>query len=97
MKGSYQKVITPLYVINIIFQAFITLISPIAIMLGLAYLSVKYLNFGPWIYVVLILLGVFSGLYSMVVFILNASRALESIENQNKRRKGECKKENEHK
>ena len=90
MKGSYQKVITPLYVINIFFQAFITLISPIAIMLGLAYLSVKYLNFGAWIYVVLILLGVFSGLYSMVVFIINSSRALEALEKQHKLKKGEA-------
>lgn len=89
MKGSYTKIFTPLYLINIIFQAFITLISPIAIMLGIAYLLSTYLSVGSWIYVVLILLGVFSGLYSMVVFILNASRALEALEKQNKRSKGE--------
>ncbi|MBQ9071080.1 MAG: AtpZ/AtpI family protein [Clostridia bacterium] len=94
MKNSYKKIITPLYIVNIVIQAFITLISPIVIMLILAYLAVKHLGIGSWIYVVLILLGVFSGLYSMVVFILTASRSLEAIDNQNNQ-KGEKRKQNE--
>ncbi|MBQ8380450.1 MAG: hypothetical protein IJY18_01005 [Clostridia bacterium] len=52
-------------------------------MILFAWLLVKYASVGTWIYVVFIMLGVFSGLYSMVVFILRAQRALEAIEKQN--------------
>ena len=90
MKNQYQKIITPIYVINIVFQAFISLLSPIGIMFLLSYLLNRYLSVGDWIYVVLIILGVFSGLYSMVVFIIRAFSALEAIEKQNsKKRKKE--------
>lgn len=87
MKKNYQKLITPLYVINIVFQALITLLSPIAIMLLFAWLLVTKLSVGAWIYVAFIMMGVFSGLYSMVVFILGACRALEAIEKQNSDKK----------
>ena len=80
MNNGYKKIISPLYVINILIQAIISLISPIAIMFLFAWLLVNYASVGTWIYVVFILLGVFSGLYSMVVFILRASRALDAIE-----------------
>lgn len=92
MKNSYQKILTPIYVFNIVFQAILSLLSPIAIMLLLAWLLVTKLSVGTWIYVVLIMLGVFSGLYSMVVFIIRACRALETIEKQNKE-KGKKKEE----
>ena len=87
MKNGYRGLITPLYVINIVFQSLLSLLSPVAIMLIGAYLLNTYAEVGPWIYVVLIMLGVFSGLYSMVVFILRAFRALDAIE------KGRLKKE----
>lgn len=87
MKKSYQNLITPLYVINIVFQALITLLSPVAILFFFAWLLVTKLAVGSWIYVVFIMIGVFSGLYSMVVFIINASRALEAIEKQNSDKK----------
>ena len=82
MKKSYKKLITPIYVINIVFQAILSLLSPVAVMFLLAWLLVTKLAAGGWVYVVFIMLGVFAGLYSMVVFILNASRALEAIEKQ---------------
>ena len=88
MKNSYQKIITPLYIINIVFQAIVTLLSPIAIMFFLAWLLVTKLSVGTWIYVALIMLGVFSGLYSMVVFVLNAMRSLDAIEKQHSDKKG---------
>lgn len=84
MKNGYRKFITPLYVINITVQALISLISPILLMLLFAYLLTAYASAGGWVYVVFIMLGVFSGLYSMVVFILRAGRALEAIEKQHK-------------
>lgn len=88
MKNSYHKLLTPIYVINIVFQAIISLLSPIAIMFFFAWLLVTKLSVGSWIYVVFIMLGVFSGLYSMVVFILGAMRTLDSIEKQNSDKKG---------
>ena len=94
MKNGYQKFISPLYAVNIAFQAIISLISPIAVMFLFAYLLVRYASFGTWIYVVFIMLGVFSGLYSMVVFIMRSSKALEAIDRQNKR-KEEDKRKNE--
>lgn len=87
MKNSYRKLITPIYVINIVIQAIVSLLSPIAIMFLFAWLLATKLAVGGWIYVVGIMLGVFSGLYSMVVFVINASRALEAIEKQNSQKK----------
>lgn len=95
MKRNYKNLITPLYVINIVFQALITLLSPIAILFLFAWLLVTKLAVGTWIYVVFIMIGVFSGLYSMVVFIISASRALEAIEKQNSDTKEDKKRKNE--
>ena len=95
MKNSYKKLITPVYVINIVFQSLLSLLSPIAIMLLLAWLIVTRLSAGTWVYVVFIMLGVFSGLYSMVVFILRACSALDAIEKQNTDKKEDKKPENE--
>ena len=83
MKNGYRRFISPVYLINMIIQSIVTLVSPIGCMLFAAWLIDKYTEVGSWIYVVLILLGVFSGLYSMVVFILRASSALEALEKQN--------------
>ena len=85
MKNGYKKLITPLYVINITVQAIVSLVSPILLMLLFAYLITKYTAADGWVYVVFIMFGVFSGLYSMVVFILRAGRALEAIEKQHER------------
>ena len=89
MKNSYKRFITPLYVINIVIQAIISLLSPIAIMFLLAWLLDKYTEIGSFIYVVFILLGVFSGLYSMVLFVIRSGRALEALEKQNSSPKGD--------
>ncbi len=85
-KKDYKRFITPVYTVNIVLQAIISLLSPIAILFFFAYLLVKYANLGNYIYVIFILLGVFSGLYSMVVFILRAGRALEALEKQNEKK-----------
>ena len=80
----YKKFITPVYIINMVMQALFSLIAPIGLMLGLAYLLVTYAEWPTWVYVVFIMLGVLSGLYSMVSFILGASRALEALERQHR-------------
>ena len=87
MKINYNKFISPLYTLNIIFQALISLVAPIIIMLTAAWLLVKYEVCGNWIYVVLILLGVIQGFRSMIVFIINASRALDALQEQKSKQK----------
>ena len=84
MKGGYGRIISPLYIINIVFQAFISLISPAALMLLAAWLLVKYTAVGGWIYAVLITVGVLTGFVSMINFVLRSMAALEALEKQNK-------------
>ena len=84
MKNGYRKIVTPLYLINIAVQSLVSLVSPIVLMYFVGVLITKYTSVGGWIYVVLIMLGVFSGLYSMITFILGATRALEAIEKQHR-------------
>ena len=73
-------------------QSIVSLISPIAVAFLIAYLLEKYSAVGSWIYVPLMMVGLFSGLYSMVVFILRASRALEALEKQNSEKEQQAKK-----
>ncbi|MBQ8719458.1 MAG: ABC transporter ATP-binding protein [Clostridia bacterium] len=77
MHGKY---ITPLYLLNIIFQSLFSLLTPVAIALGAAWLLVTKAGVGGWIYAVLALFGVITGLYSMIVFILRATAAFERLE-----------------
>jgi F0F1-type ATP synthase assembly protein I len=65
-----------------IIQSLVSLLSPIAILFVAAKLLNEKASVGPWIYVVLIMLGVFIGLYSMISFIIKTSKAIEAIENQ---------------
>jgi F0F1-type ATP synthase assembly protein I len=81
---TYRKFVTPIYLLNMTVQALVSLASPIGIGIFSAWLLDKYTEVGPWIYVVLIVLGVLLGLYSMISFILKASRAIEALEKQHK-------------
>lgn len=69
--------------INIIFQAFISLISPAVLLFFVAWLLDRYTSVGGWIYAVCIIFGVICGFSSMISFIIKASRALEALEKQN--------------
>jgi H+/Cl- antiporter ClcA len=63
-------------------QSILSLIAPIALMFFFAYLLVSYASTPTFIYVIFIILGVFSGLFSMVSFLIKASKALEALEKQ---------------
>lgn len=78
----YKKFITPLYIFNIVLQSFFNLLTPPLILGFIAWLLNTRAEVGEWIYVVLIMIGVFTGLYSMIAFILNAMRALERLEKE---------------
>lgn len=80
---KYKKFVSALYVMNIITQAILTLLSPPAFFFFLSWLLVTRVGVPSWIYAVAISLGVIVGLVSMVKFTLMASTALEHLEKQN--------------
>ena len=86
----YKRLVSSLYVLNIIFQAFFTLLFPVGLGALVAYLLTKHVGVGSWIWVVLLIFGVFSGLWSMVKFVLSAMAAIERLEKgQNERKNAE--------
>ncbi|MBQ7390129.1 MAG: hypothetical protein IJW02_03350 [Clostridia bacterium] len=91
MKEGYST----FYVINIVFQSIFTLLWQIAAALLVGWIFVRFVGAPPWIYVPLILLGVASGLVSMVRFILAAMKSLERIEEERRRKRKTEEKKNE--
>ena len=81
-KKMYKRFVNSLYVLNILFQAFFTLLVPVGLGALVAYLLTTLANVGGWIWAVLLILGVFSGLYSMIKYILTAMAALERLEKE---------------
>lgn len=82
----YRKLVNSLYILNIVFQAFFTLVFPIGIAIAVSWYLVEKKSFESWIYVVLIMPSVFIGLYSMIKFILSACRTLDNLEKEQKER-----------
>lgn len=82
MTDRRSSYVTPLYLIHTVTQALVSLVTPIALGVGVAYWLVTYRGCGTWLYAVLILVGVGLGLWSMLTFILRAMRALEALERQ---------------
>ena len=78
----YKKLVGALYIINIVSQAIFTLAFPILLGFGIAWLLVSYLSLPSFVYVIFIILGVFSGLYSMVKFVISAMAAYERLEKE---------------
>ncbi len=78
----YKKAISALHVVNIVSQSIFTLLWQIALGVGIGYLAVTYWSAPGWIYVPLILAGVFTGLVSMVRFLLAAMKGLDRLEAQ---------------
>lgn len=83
VKGSYST----FYVVNIVAQAIFTLIWYIFTALVVGWLFTAKLGAPRWLYVPLIIAGVFTGLISMVRFILAAMRSLERLEEQDRQKK----------
>lgn len=78
----YRKLVSALYVINIVSQAIITLAIPIGFGALISYLLTEYAAAPPWIWAIFITLGALTGLYSMIKFILSAMAGLESLEKE---------------
>lgn len=69
----YKKYVTVLYCINYVSQAVFTLLTPVAIGALISWLLTAKCNVGSWIWAVLIIVGVFVGLYSMVRYLIKIS------------------------
>ena len=91
----YRKIVSAFYVLNILFQALYTLALPIGIGALISFLLTKYASAPGWIWAVMLVLGVFVGIYCMIKFILSASKNLERIEAGHKARDAEKKKSEE--
>ena len=83
MRGKGVKnVYNAFFLMNVIFQSFFNLLLPVALAFGLGYLLVGKLSLPEWIYVPLIIVGVFAGLFSMVKFLIYTLKSLEKTEKE---------------
>lgn len=78
----YKRFVGVLYVLNIVFQAFFSLLTPIALGVLVSWLLTTYASAPMWIYAPIIILCVLAGLYSMVKFILVAMAGFERLEKE---------------
>ena len=85
MKG---QVISFIYVLNIVMQSLFTLFFYAAVSVGIGYLLTTYLSCDDWVYIPLILVGLGTGIFSMVKFILTAMSGLERLERSGKGKGG---------
>ena len=76
----YRKLMSALQMLNLLFQALYSLAFPIGVGALASYLLTKYASAPRCIWAVLILIGTFMGLYSMVKFLLSALSGLERLE-----------------
>lgn len=80
----YRKIVSATYVLNIVFQAFFTLVCPAGLCFLISWLLVRFASAPKWIYAPALIIGVMVGLISMVKFIISAMGALEKLEEQHK-------------
>ncbi len=78
----YKKMVSALYVMNIMMQAIVTLLIPVGLMFLIAWLLVSKAELPEWIYAIFIPVGVISGFFSMIKFAIRSSEALERLEKQ---------------
>ena len=78
----YGKLVSVMYALNIIFDAFLTMLIPPGLCFGIAWLLVSFVGAPTWIYAPFLIVGVILGLISMVKFILTAMAGYERLEQQ---------------
>jgi F0F1-type ATP synthase assembly protein I len=71
-----------MYALNIILQSFWSLLFPIGAGVLVGWLLTEKCGMGNYVFVILILLGVFAGLISMIRFLLSALAGLERLEKE---------------
>lgn len=83
----YEKFTDAFHALNIVFQSLYSLAMPIALGALASYLLTEYANVGGWIWALLLTLGTIMGFYSMVKYILFATKNLEHIEKEREQRR----------
>ena len=78
----YRRFVNSLYVLNILFQAIFTLLTPVGLGALVAYILTEFADVGGWIWALLLVLGVLTGLYSMIKYILAAMDGLDRLEKE---------------
>lgn len=78
----YKKFINAFNLLNVLLQALYSLAFPIGVGALASFLLVKYASAPEWIWAVLMIIGTFAGLYSMIKFILSATENIERIEKE---------------
>ena len=78
----YKRMVSALYVLNIVAQSIVTLLIPVALMFLFAWLLVDKFSLPTWIYAIFITVGVISGFISMIRFAIRASEGLERLEKE---------------
>ena len=84
-----MKAYSAFYVINIVLQSIFTLLFQIGVCTLIAWLAVSQFGAPEWLYIPLVLFGVFTGLFTMIRFIIASMQALERLENQKEGEGGE--------
>ena len=75
----YGKFVGFVYYTNIIIQSVLSLLCPVALFTALAWYLVEKRGLPDWVYVPAVLLGTVSGLFSMVKYVISATRAAEAL------------------
>ena len=73
MKKAFRFV----YAMQYLFQVAYCMLTPMALLIGGGWLLHTYCGVGKWIFVVGIVLGVCTGLYSMIAFLLSSSSSVD--------------------
>ena len=82
----YKKLVSALYMMNIVAQSIVTLLIPAGLMYLLSWLLVSKCSAPAWLYAVLVPIGVISGFVSMIKFVIRAGEGVERLEKQSKRK-----------
>ena len=77
-----KRLVNVLHMMNMIFQAFYTLLLPVGIAAVISYLLTSNGLVDSWIWALTLTVGFLIGLYSMVKFILLATKNIENMEKQ---------------
>ena len=82
----YKKTFTALQIFNIVLQGLFSLVFPIGLGILFSWLGVAKWGAPDWLYAILIPVGALVGFVSMVKFILSASRSLERLEEERRKK-----------
>lgn len=79
------RTVSLMYALNIVLQSIFTLLLSTGFFVGIAYLLVERAGVGGWLYIPAVILGLGTGIFSMMTFVYRAMIGLERLERQRER------------